>query len=36
MRINSDEVNTVIHIDFQQYHYTFYIYPQIIELIKIR
>ncbi len=34
MRSNSDEIHTVIHIGFQLYHYTLYIYPQIIELIK--
>jgi|LakMenEpi03Aug12_release.lakeMendotaPanAssembly.Ray.scaffolds.fasta_scaffold69321_4 hypothetical protein len=36
MRINSDEIHIVIHIDFWQYHYTFYIYPQKVALIKKR
>jgi hypothetical protein len=34
MRNNSDEIHTVIHIDFQQYPYTLFIYPHIMKLIK--
>jgi hypothetical protein len=33
MRINSDEIHIVMHIEFQLYYYALCIYPQIVELI---